>query len=155
VPDPVSVRRAETGDESTVAGLMAEFRDWFGKSDPPDDEVRASVARIMASGDAEFFIAEDPEPVGVCQLRYRWSVWTSAPDCWLEDLFVREAARRTGAGRALVEAAMAAATERGCRRIELDVNERNVPALALYESCGFSVEAKGPGKSLFAGRALP
>ena len=155
MPDPVSVRRAETGDESTVAGLMAEFRDWFGKSDPPDDEVRASVARIMASGDAEFFIAEDPEPVGVCQLRYRWSVWTSAPDCWLEDLFVREAARRTGAGRALVEAAMAAATERGCRRIELDVNERNVPALALYESCGFSVEAKGPGKSLFAGRALP
>jgi GNAT superfamily N-acetyltransferase len=154
VPDSVTVRRARSGDVTTVADLMAEFRDWFGKSEPPDEEVRASVDRILSSGDAEFLLAEDPEPVGVCQLRYRWSVWTSADDCWLEDLFVREPARRGGAGRALVEAAIAAATERGCKRIELDLNERNAPALALYESCGFSVEAKGPGKSLFAGRAL-
>jgi GNAT superfamily N-acetyltransferase len=154
VPDRVTVRRAEPGDVSTVAGLMAEFRDFFDKSEPEDGEILSSVERILASGDAEFLLAEDPEPIGVCQLRYRWSVWTSADDCWLEDLFVREPARGGGAGRALVEAAVASAAERGCKRIELDVNERNAPALALYESCGFSVEAKGPGKSLFAGRAL-
>jgi GNAT superfamily N-acetyltransferase len=153
-PPAVAVRSAGSADAGVVAGLMAEFRDWFGKSEPPDEEIRASVERIVAGGDAEFLLAEDPEPVGVCQLRYRWSVWTSAPDCWLEDLFVRERVRGAGAGRALVEAAIEAAENRGCRRIELDVNERNAPALALYEACGFSVEAKGPGKSLFAGRAL-
>jgi GNAT superfamily N-acetyltransferase len=154
-PPAVTVRSAGSGDLDAVAHLMAEFRDWFGKAEPADDEVRASVERIMSSGDGEFLLAEDLEPVGVCQLRYRWSVWTSAPDCWLEDLFVREPARRGGAGRALVEAAVAAAKERGCKRIELDVNERNAPALRLYEACGFSVEAKGPGRSLFAGRPLP
>jgi ribosomal protein S18 acetylase RimI-like enzyme len=148
------VRPASSADAEVVARLISEFRDWFGKSEPPDEEIRASVERILSSGDAEFLLAGDPEPVGVCQLRYRWSVWTSADDCWLEDLFVREPARREGAGRALVAAAVASATERGCKRIELDVNERNAPALALYESCGFSVESKGPGKSLFAGRTL-
>ena len=61
----------------------------------------------------------------MCQIRFRWSVWKTAEDCWLEDLYVREAARRGGLGRALVEAAVARAQARGCRRIELDVNEDN------------------------------
>jgi ribosomal protein S18 acetylase RimI-like enzyme len=150
----VIVRPAQPADLTEVAALMAEFRDWFGKSEPGDEDLRASVERIMGGGDGEFLLAENPAPVGFCQLRYRWSVWTSAEDCWLEDLFVREPGRRAGAGRALVEAAVATARDRGCRRIELDVNEENAPALALYESCGFSVESKGPGRSLFAGRSL-
>ena len=150
----MEVRRAASDDAGAVAGLLCEFRDWFGKADPPDDEVRESVRRIMAGGDGEYLLAADPEPIGVCQLRYRWSIWTSAEDCWLEDLFVCEPARRSGAGQALVEAAVTRARERGCLRIELDVNERNAAALALYEACGFSLESKGPGRSLFAGRAL-
>jgi len=81
-------------------------------------------------------------------------VWKSAEDCWLEDLFVREDARRSGLGRALVDAAVERARERGCKRIELDVNEDNVPARALYEACGFLTEPKPPGKTLFIGRPL-
>ncbi len=46
------------------------------------------------------------------------------------------------------------ARERGCRRIELDVNEDNAAALALYEGCGFTLEPKPPGRTLFIGRAL-
>jgi len=42
----------------------------------------------------------------VCQLRYRFAVWTGAEDCCLEDLFVEADARGSGVGRALVEAAM-------------------------------------------------
>ncbi len=71
-------------------------------------------------------------------------MWKSA-DCWLEDLFVRESARRAGLGRALVEAAVARALERGCRRIELDVNEDNAAALGLYTGCGFTLEPSRPG----------
>jgi ribosomal protein S18 acetylase RimI-like enzyme len=37
-----------------------------------------------------------------------------------------------------VRAAIGRARERGCRRIELDVNEANPAALALYEDLGFS-----------------
>jgi ribosomal protein S18 acetylase RimI-like enzyme len=92
----------------------------------------------------------------VCQLRYRFSVWMAADDCWLEDLFVAEPARGRGLGRAVAAAAVERARQRGARRIELDTNETNAAALALYESVGFSPRSKGggEGRNLFMGRRL-
>ena len=151
------VWRAEPAEAGIVASLIREFGQWWGGSPPPEEEIRASVERIMDGTDGEFLLgaAEDAGPAtGVAQIRFRWSVWKTADDCWLEDLFVREAARRSGLGRALVEACLARARERGCRRIELDVNEENAPARALYEACGFRTEWKPPGRTLFIGRGL-
>jgi ribosomal protein S18 acetylase RimI-like enzyme len=135
---------------------MARFRDHLEKPAPPDEDIRASVERILADPGGEFLLgaAGDGDPAGVCQLRYRWSVWTSAEDCWLEDLYVIPEARRSGLGRALVEAALDSARERGCVRIELDVDEDNEPALALYRACGFRLDSKGRGRTLLAGRRL-
>jgi GNAT superfamily N-acetyltransferase len=140
-----------------VARLLGEFRDWWGNAEPPDVQLLGSVGRIMAGGDGEYLLgatAPDREAQGVCQIRFRWSVWKTAEDCWFEDLFVRESARRGGLGRALVEAAVTRARVRGCRRIELDVNEDNRVAQALYLACGFTLEPKPPGRTLFAARAL-
>jgi GNAT superfamily N-acetyltransferase len=149
------VWRAEAAEAADVARLIAEFGAWWGQNVVPEDEVQTSVERIMSGDDGEYLLgAVDGEPVGVCQLRFRWSVWKSAEDCWLEDLFVREEARRSGLGRALVEAAVERARDRGCKRIELDVNEDNTPARGLYEACGFLTEPKPPGKTLFIGRPL-
>ena len=151
------VWRADPSEAATVARLIAEFGAWWGNDGPGEDEIRASVERIMAGGDGEYLLAtaDDGEGAdGVCQLRFRWSVWKSAEDCWLEDLYVRERARRSGLGRALVEAALDRARERGCRRIELDVNEDNAPARALYAATGFTEEPKPPGRTLFVGRSL-
>jgi GNAT superfamily N-acetyltransferase len=150
------VWRADTSEAATVAELIAEFGEWWGNDGPGAGEIRASVARIMDGGDGEYLLgaADDGPPTGVCQVRFRWSVWKSAEDCWLEDLYVRDAARRTGLGRALVEAACERARERGCRRIELDVNEDNAPARALYEACGFLTEPKPPGRTLYVARPL-
>jgi GNAT superfamily N-acetyltransferase len=137
-----------SADESPlVARLLCEFRDWWGYGDPSDSEMEARVTRLIESGEAEFLLAGDRhDPVGVCQLRYRFGVWLGAPDCFLEDLFVRESARGGGVGRAIAEAAIARARERGSRRIELDANEANTAALSLYEGLGFSAwvdSAKG------------
>jgi GNAT superfamily N-acetyltransferase len=153
----VRVWRAEAGEAEAVARLIAEFGAWWGQNPVGAAEVQTSVARIMDGDDGEFLLGavdESAQPAGVCQVRFRWSVWKSAEDCWLEDLFVQEDARRSGLGRALVEAALGRARERGCKRIELDVNEDNTPALALYEACGFLLEPKGPGRTLFIGRPL-
>lgn len=57
----------------------------------------------------------------------------------LVGMFVHEAARGLGAGRALLQAALAAAAARpGVRVVTLTVTEGNRPAIALYEASGFS-----------------
>lgn len=144
------------GEQAIVARLLWEFGNWFSGSAPAEADIKASVERIMASGDGEYLLGAsgDGEPQGVCQVRFRWSVWKSAEDAWLEDLYVREEARRTGLGRGLVEAALERARDRGARRIELDVQEDNEPALRLYEACGFSLRPKGDERTLFVARML-
>jgi ribosomal protein S18 acetylase RimI-like enzyme len=154
----VRVWRAERSDLEAVTTLIAGFRDWWGKAEPRDDAIRATVAKLLDDPHTEFLLGEPAEgtgAAGVCQLRYRLSVWTGTPDCWLEDLFVEESARGSGLGRALVEASFERAQERGCRRIELDVNEQNTDALRFYEGLGFAIEPKPPGRTLFISRKLP
>jgi GNAT superfamily N-acetyltransferase len=132
----VDVRLAKRGDEAEVARLLAAFRDFYGEAEPDDGQIAETVAGLLEDEHTEFLLAGNPA-VGVAQLRFRASIWTGSDDAWLEDLFVLEEARRDGAGRALVEACIDRAHSRHCRRIQLDANERNEPAIALYESLGF------------------
>jgi GNAT superfamily N-acetyltransferase len=151
---------ATPGEAADVTRLLVAFRDWYGSSQPAAEEMGASVARLLADADTEFLlgsVASGAPASGVCQLRYRHSAWTTAPDCWLEDLFVEDRARGHGVGRALTLAAIERARARGARRIELDTNEDN-PAVALYESAGFSMFSKAPaglrGRGVFMGLRL-
>jgi GNAT superfamily N-acetyltransferase len=153
------VWRAGAHESADVARLLLAFRDWFGGERPSAEEMLRSVTLLVGDPASEFLLASmGAEPQGVCQLRFRHSVWMSAEDCWLEDLFVEEPARGHGLGRALVEAACATARERGARRIELDTNESNRAAISLYEACGFSAASKAhgtqTGRDMFFGRRL-
>ena len=49
--------------------------------------------------------------------------------------------RRQGIAKNLVNFALALAKQKGCQVAELEVNTANVNAVALYQSCGFSVVA--------------
>jgi GNAT superfamily N-acetyltransferase len=142
-------------DAGTVVQLLGEFRDHLGYDSPTDASVRASVSQLIGRDDTEYWLAApEKQAAGVCQLRFRHSVWTGAEDCWLEDLFVRASERGTGLGRALVMAAFDRARERGCARIELDTEEANHAAVALYASLGFSDTSKGESRGLFLGAKL-
>jgi ribosomal protein S18 acetylase RimI-like enzyme len=150
----VRVWRAAPEEAPAVAGLLAGFRDHLGYDRPDDASLLASVERIIMREDAEYLLASaGDEPQAVVQVRYRWSVWWTTEDCWLEDLYVREDARGTGLGRALAEAVIERATARGCARVELDVNTENAPALALYRSLGFETGKTG-GQDLLMRRRL-
>jgi ribosomal protein S18 acetylase RimI-like enzyme len=148
---------AGEGEAAGAAALMAGFRDHMGRSDPSTAKLQATIEALLRDPATEFLLAApdgQDEPAGICQLRYRLAVWTGANDCWLEDLFVEADARRTGLGRALVTAAFERARARGCRRIELDVDEDNTSALAFYRELGLTAESKPPGRNLLVGRRL-
>jgi ribosomal protein S18 acetylase RimI-like enzyme len=150
------LHRAGSQDLDDVTRLIAEFRDWWGKDEPSVEAIRTVASKLLDDPQTEFLLATggDGVAVGICQLRYRLSVWTGSEDCWLEDLFVSDRARGGGHGRALVEGAFESARTRGCKRIELDVNEQNETALGFYESLGFTSEPKPPGRTLFISRPL-
>jgi ribosomal protein S18 acetylase RimI-like enzyme len=138
------IRLATPADASDIARLIARFRDWQDREEPSDASIANSVARLVGDPGTDYLLGGEP-PAGILQLRYRHSVWTGTDDAHLEDLFVEEAARGAGLGRALVEAAFERARERGCGRMQLDVNEANPAALRLYESLGFEAWSDPPG----------
>ena len=67
---------------------------------------------------------------------------------WLEDVadlnrvVVHPAHRREGIARRLIAAGMEWAEQVGARRVLLEVEERNSPAIRLYEDLGFMVLAR-------------
>lgn len=132
---------AQPAEAEIVARLLVAFRNHLGVDWPSDNAFLAGVERLIETKDARYLLGspdDDSPPAGVAQLRFRYGVWWAAEDALLEDLFVLESARGSGLGRALLDRTVQEARERGCRRIELDVNDNNAAALALYGSLGFS-----------------
>ncbi len=158
---PVRAWRAEQHEAETAAALLIAFRNHMGADWPSDNAFYAGVEKLLEDPNTVFLLAaadDDSPPAGVLQMRFRFGIWKAATDAWIEDLYVREDARRQGLGDALLELAFELATERGCRRIELDTNEENAAALALYARHGFSTTSKASpaaaGRDLFLGRPL-
>jgi len=147
---PVPVRVAPRREAGHVARLLGGFRDYYGEEPPDDATILAAVQRLIDDPATEYLRAGEP-PTGVAQIRFRLSAWTGTEDAWIEDVFVLEEARGAGIGRALLEASIERARMRGCARVQLDANERNSRALALYESLGF---ATGSPKRWEGGRDL-
>jgi ribosomal protein S18 acetylase RimI-like enzyme len=144
-------------DAASVASLMSAFRDHIERDWPADDEVRATVDALLRDPATEFLLAAPDGrdvPAGVCQLRYRLSIWTASDDCWLEDLYVTDEARGTGLGRALIVEAFERARARGCARIQLDVAEDNERAIQVYRAAGFGTEPGSPGRTMLITRRL-
>jgi GNAT superfamily N-acetyltransferase len=147
------VWRAGPHEAEVVGALLIDFRNHLGVDWPSDNAFLAGVDRLIEDPNTLFLLGApdaDSPPQGVAQVRFRYGIWWAAEDCLLEDLFVREEARGTGLGRALATAVIEAARERGCRRVELDANEDNAPALGLYRSLGFDAQDdRYGGRNLF------
>jgi ribosomal protein S18 acetylase RimI-like enzyme len=89
--------------------------------------------------------------VGYVRLGFPTPLPTNAHVRQIQGLAVAESARGTGAGRALVRAAVEEARRRGARRLTLRVLAHNAPARALYASEGFAVEGVQPQEFFVGG----
>ena len=106
------------------------------------DEVRADKVLLGCHlfGDApkaEVLIGEiDGHPCGFALFFHNFSTFEGKPGLYLEDLFVEEAARGSGLGKAFLTRLAQLALERGCARLEWSVLDWNEPALAFYRALG-------------------
>lgn len=78
--------------------------------------------------------------VGLVHFLTHCSTWTRGDYCYLQDLFVAEAARGNGAGEALILAVYEQARARGCSRVYWNTQEGNVAARALYDRLATKTE---------------
>ena len=80
----------------------------------------------------------DGKPEGFAIYFYNFSTWLGRPGIYLEDLFVRPAARSRGLGKALLTHIAAIAHREGCGRMEWAVLDWNTPAIDFYRHLGAS-----------------
>jgi ribosomal protein S18 acetylase RimI-like enzyme len=131
------IRLARAADASVFGSLLQAFNAEFGDPTPSAEVIAERAAPLIESGEVTvLFAGEGPE--GFAQLRFRPSLYTGALDAYLEELYVVPERRGQGLGRALLEAAMEHARQRGAAHIDLGTSEADVAARALYESAGFT-----------------
>ena len=118
-----------------------EFRTFLGHGEDTEKRncLRVEIAAAVTARRCEFLVVGDPVH-SLAQMIYSRSVWYGADVCRVELLFVSSQHRCCGVGRALMAAAEDRARSRGCLRLELDTNEHNVAAVALYQSLGYICE---------------
>ena len=76
------------------------------------------------------------KPVGFVLFFHHYSTFLARPGLYIEDLFVDEAHRRRGFGRALLLHVARLAGERQCGRLEWAVLDWNEPAINFYKKLG-------------------
>ncbi len=99
------------------------------------DEVFDHAWRRMQDGTVLRGLAArvDGRIVGITHFLFHESAWTTTPVCYLQDLFVEDAARGQGIGRALIEAVAAQARARDSTRLYWLTQDHNAAARLLYD----------------------
>jgi ribosomal protein S18 acetylase RimI-like enzyme len=137
------IRLASAADAPAFGRLLHAFNVEFGEPTPDAEVLAERAAPLIESGEVTVLLGGDG-PDGFAELRFRPSLYTGALDAYLEELYVVPERRGHGLGRALLEAAMEHARERGAAHIDLGTSEDDVAARALYESAGFTNRERGP-----------
>ena len=134
---PATVRPVRPEDVPAVVGMVHELAVFERAADRCHLTASQLSAALFGDHPALFgHIAEnDGEAFGCALWFLNFSTWEGAHGIYLEDLYVRPTARRTGAGRALLAALAGICVERGYRRMDWGVLTWN-PAREFYDALG-------------------
>ncbi|HET8874165.1 MAG TPA: GNAT family N-acetyltransferase [Gaiellaceae bacterium] len=138
-----TIRLATAADAPAFGRLLHAFNMEFDEPTPDADVIAERAAPLIERSELTVLFAGHG-PDGFASLRFRPSLYTGALDAYLEELYVVPERRGQGLGRALLEASMEHARERGATHIDLGTSETDVAARALYESAGFTNREGGP-----------
>jgi GNAT superfamily N-acetyltransferase len=141
------VREARTADLADVGRMLHDFNEEYEDVTPEPEVIARRIGSLIEAGDAAVLLVGDG-PDGLAVMRFRPSIWIEGLECYLAELYVKPPLRGQGRGRALMEAVLAFARERGAGYIELNTGEGDTAARALYARLGFSNrEGKPDGES--------
>ncbi|HUR54921.1 MAG TPA: GNAT family N-acetyltransferase [Gemmataceae bacterium] len=130
------IRPATPADVPTIAQLIRDLAEYEKLANEVVlDEAKLSADLFGPRPYAEVLLAEDSgDVVGFALFFHNYSTFLGRPGIYLEDLFVKPAARGKGLGKGLLAALAKLAVERGCGRVEWSVLDWNEPSIAFYKS---------------------
>ena len=107
---------------------------------PPDsaamDRLRADALGPRPRFEAALAVHDSGQAVGYAIWFETYSSFLARPTMYLEDLFVLEQARGSGAGRLLFDHVRTLGLERGCGRMDWQVLDWNTSARQFYDRRG-------------------
>jgi ribosomal protein S18 acetylase RimI-like enzyme len=145
VSDDRSTRLATPDDAPAIGRLLDDFNTEFEDDTPGPDALANRMGELLGRDDGELavlLVGDGPD--GLAVLRFRPALFATAQECYLAELYVVPAKRGQGLGRALMNRVLAYARERGATHIDLNTEEDDRAARALYESLGFSTTGDDP-----------
>jgi ribosomal protein S18 acetylase RimI-like enzyme len=142
------IRQAGPGDADAAGRLLDAFNREFDEPTPGPAALAARITQLTGAGDTVVLLGGDG-PDGLAVLRFRAAIWSEGQECYLAELYVAPPRRGQGLGRALMEAALSLARDRGADTMDIGVDEPDHAARRLYESLGFSNRSGGDGPLMF------
>ncbi len=151
----IEIRQARAEDAAIILGFVTDLAIY----EKAEDEVIATVSDIEHSlfgpeSTADAVICNiDNEAVGFAVYFFNYSTWLGRNGLFLEDLYVSQAHRGKGAGKALLKHLANIALENNCGRFEWSVLDWNEPAIKFYQALGAKPQDEWVGYRL-TGSAL-
>ena len=134
----VTVSPALDEDLLALLPLFAGYQRFY-EAEPDDARNRAFFSRFVApSAEGVLLAARDDggEPLAFATVYWTFSSVSARETALMNDLFVVEAGRGRGVGRALIDAAAQAAREHGAHVLTWMTAPDNTTAQALYDRTG-------------------
>lgn len=127
------IRPLEQKDEDAWRALWADYLTFY-KADLAQETTDGLFENLLKGAPHFAFVAEQVgRVIDFVHCLPHASTWSSAPYCYLEDLYVDASVRGAGAGRALIEAVYQEADRRGYARVYWHTESGNATARRLYD----------------------
>lgn len=134
----IAIRRSTVADLPSLLPLLRGYSGFYRATADDEDLLRMAEAFCGDSPDGTQLLAgtDDGRLVGFATVLWSWDTTTGTRLAVMEDLFVSEAVRGGGVGRALLEACVSLARDRGCTALAWETAPDNVVAQGLYDTTG-------------------
>ncbi|MEM7177065.1 MAG: GNAT family N-acetyltransferase [Pseudomonadota bacterium] len=134
----LTIRPVAASDEAEWRTLWTGYLTFYETS-VPEEVYQTTFSRLLGDDPQDFhgLVAErDGALIGLTHYLFHRHCWRVGNVIYLQDLYVSEAARGTGAGRALIEAVYAAGDAAGCPAVYWLTQDFNQTARQLYDRIG-------------------
>lgn len=135
---PLKIRESIPEDSQTIFDFIMELAIYEKAPNEVKTTVEQTREAIFAPNSTvkALICKEEGKAIGYAVYFYNYSTWLGKNGIYLEDLYVSEAKRGNGAGKAMLKYLAQKALSENCGRFEWSCLDWNTPSRKFYENLG-------------------